>query len=144
MDVRFGSTTSKEGRYTTVDPADHTAAELNALAAKRGVDASGTKEQLAALLSAVVEFSPLDEPRVTTVSIPDGVSLSEAFATLTSAKGVVAYHADDVAWVECDSPGLTALLVEHYGCEVGAPADLEATHHTFNGPPGVDMSKEEQ
>lgn len=143
MHLTFGSTTSKDGRLTEVDSSDHTAAELQVLATERGVDGSGTKDQVAARLSAVVDFKPLTEPRVTTVSIPDGVSLSEAFATLTAAGGVIAYHADDVTWVDSDSPGLVALLAEHYDCEAGAPGDLEETHYTFNGPPGVDGSEQE-
>lgn len=137
MQVQFGTTTCKQGVLTEVKAADHSEEDLRVLAAEAGVDASGTKEQLAARLSAKVTYEPLSEPRVVYVNLPEGTSLSEAFTTLTAANGVVANWADDVAWVETDSPGLAALLCEHYGCAQGAPGDLEDTHYTANGPPGV-------
>lgn len=143
MHVRFGSTTSKQGLRTTVRASDYTADELRTLAADAGVDASGNKEEIAARLSARTNFETLPDSRVTYVSVPEGVSLAEAFVTLTAANGVIANHADDVDWVETDSPGLTALLCEHYGCADGAPDDLEDTHHTVSGPPGVGPVEED-
>lgn len=53
---------------------------------------------------------------------PEGVSLGEAFTTIIAANGVWVNqtHSDDSkpAWVASDSPGLAALLGEHYDCEV--------------------------
>ncbi len=46
-------------------------------------------------------------------------------------------------WVESDVPDLAVMLSEAYGCPVGAPEDLEATHHTLAGPPGVGPAMEE-
>lgn len=54
-------------------------------------------------------------------------------------------HSDSPpVWVQCDShlnPPLAArfqsLLARLIGCADGAPADVEATHRTYNGPPGV-------
>ena len=85
-----------------------------------------------------VTFEPLKGKRVTVVEFPEDVSLSEAFASVTAANGIWANHSDKPpAWVASDSPGLQALLAEHFGCEEGAPKDLEDNYHTLNGPPGV-------
>lgn len=56
--------------------------------------------------------------RATVVDVPDEVSLSEAFTTITSPQGVWAFHAREgsmPAWVASDSPGLASLLAEHFG-----------------------------
>lgn len=80
----------------------------------------------------------LPEPRVTRVAIPDSYTLAEAFVCITSPQGVWANHSDSQAsWVYSDSPGLQSLLAEHFNCPQGYPEDLEETHHTFSGPPGV-------
>lgn len=36
-----------------------------------------------------------------------------------------------------DCPDLALMLSEAYGCPVGLPDDVEDTHHTTSGPPGV-------
>lgn len=41
------------------------------------------------------------------------------------------------SWVWSDEPDLARMLSEFYGCPVGIPDDVEDTHHTVNGPPGV-------
>lgn len=41
------------------------------------------------------------------------------------------------AWVASDNDDLAQMLAEFYGCPVGIPDDVEDTHHTFSGPPGV-------
>lgn len=41
------------------------------------------------------------------------------------------------AWVWASDPDLARMLSEFYGCPVGVPEDLEDTHHTAAGPPGV-------
>jgi len=64
--------------------------------------------------------------RVTHVDIPSGKSMGDAFRLVT---GLVPYHFAKGAgpvWVESESPGLTALLAEHYGLDpdkAGRPAD---------------------
>lgn len=41
-------------------------------------------------------------------------------------------------WVACDTdPDLAQMLAEAYDCPVGRPDDVEDTHHTASGPPGV-------
>lgn len=40
-------------------------------------------------------------------------------------------------WVESDIPDLAQMLSEAYDIPVGAPDDVEMTHHTAAGPPGV-------
>jgi hypothetical protein len=42
------------------------------------------------------------------------------------------------AWVSCPgNPDLERLLAEFFECARGKPDDVEATHHTVSGPPGV-------
>lgn len=84
------------------------------------------------------DVAVLGGQRVTTVSFPEDVKLGDALTTITGPGGIWATHsAEPPAWVESDSEGLEALLAEHYGCERGAPDDLEETHHTDAGPPGI-------
>lgn len=41
------------------------------------------------------------------------------------------------AWVWSDNERFAVLLGEFFGCPVGRPADVEQTHYTVAGPPGV-------
>lgn len=42
------------------------------------------------------------------------------------------------SWVEVeDNPDFEKLLSEFFGCPRGKPADVEQTHYTVSGPPGV-------
>lgn len=41
------------------------------------------------------------------------------------------------AWVWSDNPDFAVLLGAFYGCPVGRPDDVEMTHYTESGPPGV-------
>lgn len=76
--------------------------------------------------------------RVTYVQFPEGTTLIEAFTAITAPGGVWAQHsAAPPTWVDSDNKQLAELIVAQYGCECGAPADLEKTHHTDAGPPGV-------
>ena len=53
--------------------------------------------------------------RTTTLKVPDGMGLSEAFTSITAAlKKHMSEDATPV-WIESDSAGLQALLEEHYG-----------------------------
>lgn len=40
-------------------------------------------------------------------------------------------------WVASDDANLAQMLSEAYDIPVGVPEDVEATHHTYAGPPGV-------
>ena len=56
--------------------------------------------------------------RATVVDFPDDTTLGDAFTTVTHPQGVWAKHATEgaaPAWVASDSPGLAALLAEHFG-----------------------------
>jgi hypothetical protein len=87
----------------------------------------------------LVQFRPVPDARVLEVRVPDDASTGEAFRSITDSGGVVAYHTDEApAWVHCEEkPGLASLLAEHFGCANGKPDDVEDTHWTLNGPPGV-------
>jgi hypothetical protein len=107
--------------------------ELGLTSAKEGYRAEGSDE---------VQHRPLEGARVLHVHPPDDITTGEIFVTVTAPNGVVRNHSEEQpAWVHCpDKPGLEALLAEHYGCAVGRPDDVEETHYTLNGPPGVDNS----
>lgn len=45
-------------------------------------------------------------------------------------------------WVWSDNEDFAVLLGAFFGCAVGRPADVEATHHTDAGPPGVGVDRE--
>lgn len=85
-----------------------------------------------------VLFEKIDGQRVFRMVTPEGWTLGETFTSITQpVRGAWANHSDSPpAWVETNSAGLTALLAEHFGCEAGAPKDLEEKYHTLNGPPG--------
>ncbi len=138
MRVSLGTDHAVEGIRRDVNPDDFTKAELIDRADKAKLSTQGDKPTLAARLSAHVERRPLPEPRVCDIKFPPGTSLNQAFTDITARGGLWSYHSDSPAtWVESDSPGLSALLAEHFGCPEGAPDDLEDTHWTRAGRPGV-------
>lgn len=141
MFVELGNETAKAGYREDVNPHDYSAEDLKTLAEEQGVSTEGTKDHIAARLSAIVRFHDVsDVPRVLTVNFPEGTTLGEAFNTVTNVGGVWDHHGgleNKPAWVNSDSDGLAALLSEHFGCDVGKPDNVEATHFTESGPPGI-------
>lgn len=95
----------------------------------------------------------LEGQRVTRVEFPEGRTLIEAFTEITAPGGVWAQHAGtetiktdggeitrpiSPTWVESDNSALAELVAANYpGCVVGAPENVESTHHTEAGPPGI-------
>lgn len=68
-------------------------------------------------MTEVLEKMPRGK-RATTIDFDEGVTLASAFKTVTDPRGVWANHATDgasPAWVASDSPGLAAILAEHFG-----------------------------
>lgn len=58
--------------------------------------------------------------------------------------GFWTHHGKDMpSWVSVTGPdavkndGLERVLADYYGCARGVPDDVEATHYTRSGPPGV-------
>jgi hypothetical protein len=47
------------------------------------------------------------------------------------------HSAEDPSWVWSDDALFQKWLAEYYNCPAGKPADVEDTHHTRFGPPGV-------
>lgn len=85
-------------------------------------------------------WRPAPGLRVLPIDIADDMKMGEAFVTLTAeGRGIIDNHTDVAPlWVEClDRPSFATLLADNYGCPIGAPADVEATHWTESGPPGV-------
>lgn len=120
--VTLGNANPVETWHEQVDAEDFTRDELGEQCTAAGLDTTGTKADLAARLSAVVHRRALGERSVTSVSIPDGMSLGEAFACVTAGgQGVWAYHSDDPApaWVHSDDPALQLLLAAHFGAPEG-------------------------
>jgi hypothetical protein len=65
----------------------------------------------------------------------------EALLTIVSPSGVWAAHSKAApSWVVADKPEFAAALAAWYGCPVGKPDDVEDTHWTNSGPPGVNRS----
>ena len=119
MHVWLGNQKPKQGRTTEVNPDDYPLADLQASAKAKGIDGSGTKAEIAARLSAVVEFTAMDGASETEVHFPDGTSVVEAFQTITAASGVWSYHSDSPpSWVTSDSDSLATLLADHFNCKV--------------------------
>lgn len=66
-----------------------------------------------------------------------GLPNHEVLAAILHPVGVVAmHHTQTPTWAESDNPTLDKLVKELYGIP-GVPDDLEATHYTYAGPPGV-------
>lgn len=137
MIVELGNVAPLEPYREEVREADHTRDELAARAKAEGLPDAGTKSDLAARLSGVNRTRPLDTdaPRSTVVQLPDDTPLGEALLTITRLWAL--HSAEPAAWVASDSASLEALLAEHFDCEAGKPGDVEATHYTLAGPPGV-------
>lgn len=71
----------------------------------------------------LVRYRKIEGERVTSVIFPDGIGLQEAYSNSLAA---LSYHmeaGESPAWIECDSPGLTALLREQFPiARLGRPA----------------------
>lgn len=138
MRAQLGTDQAVEGIKHEVKADDHTKAELVQKAEDAKISTDGDKAMLAARLSEHVERRRIPDPRVCTVEFPEGTPLAEAFTTITARNGLWSYHSDSPAsWVESDSPGLAQLLAEHFACPIGAPDDVEDTHWTPAGRPGI-------
>jgi hypothetical protein len=62
----------------------------------------------------------------------------EALVAMIHGSGAVSAHSSaKPSWIWADNEGFAAYLGEFYGCPVGIPGDVEDTHHTLAGPPGV-------
>jgi hypothetical protein len=89
-----------------------------------------------------VDVQKVKGDRVTYIGpFAEDTSIGDAFRDVTDPRGAWAAHAQDGAkptWVHVEgSQGLQDLLAEHFGCASGRPSDIEATHHTISGPPGI-------
>lgn len=88
-------------------------------------------------------WEPSPGPSVCAVNIPDGVGMLEGITNIIASGGLWENQSFDKApsWVSCeDAPEIANLISLEFGCPVGEPNDLEKTHHTFFGPPGVGPS----
>ena len=150
--VKLGNVVGKEPYRVAVDHRAHSADDLKAMAEKEEVDASGTKEEIAARLSAKTYFRPLEHPAVTEIQFPvrddkgkavPEIGLLDAIQTIVGPGGAWSYHSDDnPEWVDSDDPVLAEALCNEFNsrggtCVVGEPADVEDRFYTTNGPPGV-------
>lgn len=72
---------------------------------------------------------------------PDITNLPDHEAFVAVAHGTAGlwtrHSASKPSWVWSDNEDMSALLSEYYGCPVGRPDDLEDTHYTQSGAPGV-------
>lgn len=65
----------------------------------------------------VVRYRALTGERVTTIVIPPQIGLQEAYASVVGALSVHMQVGEKPAWIETDTPGLTALLYEHFALD---------------------------
>lgn len=63
----------------------------------------------------LVRYRDLEGQRVTSISIPEGMSLNEAFQSVVTAFEYHIAQGEKPSFVESDSEGLQALLSEHFG-----------------------------
>lgn len=71
---------------------------------------------------------------------PDVTNMAgiQALLPIISPTGLWAHWSSQKpSWVWSDNPTMEAYLAAWFDCPAGHPADLEDTHHTYNGPPGV-------
>lgn len=62
----------------------------------------------------------------------------EALLDVLGADGLWRHHSSTApAWVSSDDEQFGRYLAGYWGCEYGEPADVEDTHFTVSGPPGV-------
>lgn len=121
----------------------------NENAVHRPHNVQGTDGVMTSAGGPIAASEKLDGPRVTYVPVNEDASLLDIFQDITKPAGIWHAHSDlsrdengnivcaPPTWVETDVPGLAELLKAQYGCDAGAPDDLEETHHTDAGPPGV-------
>jgi hypothetical protein len=89
---------------------------------------------------------PVDSPvdgsalKAAADAAPNAVTkgLNEALLAIVHRDGVVAnHHAATPSWAWSDNPHVQEALAAAFGCPAGIPDDVEDTHHTVFGPPGV-------
>lgn len=68
---------------------------------------------------------------------PDVTQLPGNEAFVAVVRAWPQHSADSPTWVWSDDEAMAELLANFYGCPVGRPDDVEDTHHTIAGPPGV-------
>lgn len=69
---------------------------------------------------------------------PDGITrMPGQEAILAAVAGWRANSRANPTWVWSDNEDFATLLGKFFNCPVGRPADVEQTHHTLAGPPGV-------
>ena len=81
-------------------------------------------------------FDALPAPAVTYVNLPDSDTLVEQ---LRAVADLWSHHSSEApSWIETDSEALSVVLHGLWPtATIGAPGDLEATHYTHAGAPGV-------
>lgn len=62
-----------------------------------------------------VLYRSVEGERITTLRFPEGIGIEDAFRTTLVAMSHHIEAGEAPSWIESDSPGLTALLAEHYG-----------------------------
>lgn len=141
MRVEFGNVAPKNGIKEEVNPKDHSADELRQMAQSRGIPLVGdeNKELVARYLSDTPVFHDIAGPATSTFITPDDWDAMETFQAITApVRGFWVNHSNAApAWISTDDPLLATLLCQYFKCENKTPEDVESTHHTLFGPPGV-------
>lgn len=160
--VEMGNSEPVIAYHEEIDPRDYGADELKQMATEAGLDAMGKKEELAARLSGRIKFRRQDErPTETRIEKPEDMSVIDFVNEIIKAeKGVWAHHsglaeppagtnerinvrptwvhAYDDAEGQTEEAKMTAMILsDHFRVSKGKPKDVEETHYTQSGPPGV-------
>lgn len=91
----------------------------------------------------VVAGRPNGKDALIYVLTHDIVQMPDHTAFLSIVRDWPSHSPNSPSWVDSDDePDLALMLSEAYGCPVGIPEDVEQTHHTISGPPGVGPTTE--
>lgn len=116
-------------------PDDYTYKVAEEGAEMRGRGGTFTSESAEHLAAHVLREVLTGEPNVTHSPDQEAViSVAHAWSSLASPPGS---NAVPPAWVWSDNEDFAVLLGHYFGCPVGKPDDVEDTHYTESGPPGV-------
>lgn len=101
---------------------------------------SGVETEVAVGRTATLESAAdlaVELMRQVSIGDPALTHIPDHEAALAVINAVRAESTGVPTWVWSDNEPLAVLLGHYFGCPVGRPDDVEDTHFTFSGPPGV-------
>lgn len=140
MIIHLGSTTAVKRIGYLAAPDEAGLSELLDLAVARGVAIEAPWNEDAEVVRQLVNDAkqrvPADiGPCVMDVAVSPDSDLVQAIDEIKRCWSEA--HDDVPTWIDGDDSALVSLLAREWGCSVGAPIDVEETHYTLSGPPGI-------